>query len=176
MKEKNNTHQQQSGFRTPDNYFENLEAKLAECIFPSSNKDTLQNIPKNSGFHVPSNYFEELESKLSSKITTQKSGKVIRTKFSRNWWYTASAIAAIFILLFMINPFAKQQTSSWDDVELSAMEQYINQGYIDFSEADFSTIMGNDYLVEESSFYNMSTDAVVDYLDQNVEDPTYILE
>ncbi|WP_417886811.1 hypothetical protein [Zunongwangia sp.] len=176
MKNKKIPYHSNSGFKTPTDYFDKLEENLVDTLFTSTKNESLQKIPKESGFKVPKSYFDELETKLLAENITKKSSKVIRPNFNRKKWYAAMAVAAIALIIITINPFKKQDPTSWDDVELSAMEQYIEKGFIDLSKTDFSTLSKDAYLVEESSFNNMNPDAVVDYLDQNVEYATYILE
>ena len=57
------------------------------------------------------------------------------------------------------------------------MENYIDENNIDFSTGEISNyIFQQGYLVDDADFNSVNSDAVMNYLDENVEDPLYILE
>ena len=177
MKTQKNKYNPDSGFKVPENYFGSLEEKLMQRL----NEEKSGNIPvKGSGFTVPEDYFENLENRILSRVTEDKP-KVIKL-FKKEYIFYAAAVAAIFVL--MLGNFfqtSQQQTLGWDDIEISAMENYFddsyNMGYIEWSTSEYSDFIVEDAnIIHEDNFREVDNEAVFDYLDENIEDPTYILE
>ncbi|SFC11641.1 hypothetical protein SAMN04487907_102299 [Zunongwangia mangrovi] len=180
MKEEKIPYHGASGFKVPSGYFDNLEDNLFDKVFNEEKQLEETALPAKAGFKVPNNYFDGLDDVLVKKVETKKTEhqpKVIKGDFKKTLFY-AAAVAAIFIGLYTtIFTLGNKQTASWDDVELSAIESYIDQGYIDLSDTEFSSMIIEDgYIVEESDFTTMSNEAVFEYIDENVENPSYILE
>ncbi len=121
-----------SGFKTPDNYFQNFESSLLSEI-------ALKEQSKSSGFKVPKNYFETFEvSKIDTGSLEKKETKVIPLFSKKNWLYAAS-IAAIGILLISLPDF--NQSVSFSSLDNESIENYI---------------LTNDY--ESSTLNNLITD------------------
>ncbi|MDT0649821.1 hypothetical protein [Autumnicola edwardsiae] len=163
-----------SGLKVPDNYFDDLTSRLMDSIDSDStgNNPLLTEI-ESSGFKVPEGYFENFEVELSPK--EEKETKVIHLFSKRNLYY-ASGVAAIFIAVFstiLLNPSPEY---TWENVELSAIENYLDAGYTDMSPSEITNFLYEGDYVVETNFDNVNSDAVYDYLDENVEDPAYILE
>lgn len=156
MKEKKLEHIKSSGFKTPDNYFESLDAKLLARL---SEKNSLEEI-KSSGFNIPDNYFENLDNTILSQIGEDK--PIIALK-SRETFYYIAGIAASIILLFAI--FINNEPS----VEISAemVEAYFEDSDLNsyelaelLSEAE---LLEDDFIITETNF---SEDNIEDYLIQ----------
>ena len=180
MKEEKIPYHGASGFKVPSGYFDNLEDNLFDKVFNEEKQLEEKALPAKTGFKVPDAYFDGLEDLLVKKVETQQpvnQPKVIKGNFRKTLFY-AAAVAAIFVGLYTtIFTLGNKQTANWDDVELSAIEYYIDQGYIDLSDTEFSNMIIEDgYIVEESDFATMSNEAMFEYIDENVEDPSYILE
>lgn len=106
------------GFKTPEDYFENFEARL----FSNAELNEPKLVTSQSGFLTPDNYFDNLEVKVLSNIENKPS-KVI--SIFRNHWTTASvAVAAsITLLLFLFSNNAEEV--SFNSVETVSIENYI---------------------------------------------------
>lgn len=178
MKPGKSKYTQKSGFEVPENYFGNLEERILGKI----NDDIQAQLPvKDSGFIVPESYFDSLEDKILAK-TDGKKPRVI-SLLKKEYLFYAAAVAAIFTL--MLGDFFKSESeqtiAGWDDIEISAMENYIDDGYdmgyIELSTSDFSEFMltGNQ-LVDQEDFNSVDSEAAFEYIDENIEDPTFILE
>ncbi|WBL20976.1 hypothetical protein [Zunongwangia sp. HRR-M8] len=176
MKEEKIPYRGASGFKVPSGYFENLEEQLFDTVLNEGKQIQEIELPVETGFKVPEAYFDGLEDRLVEKIEP-KQPKLIKVNFRKTLYY-AAAIAAIFVVLYTtFFKLGNEQSASWDDVELSAIEDYIDDGYVDLSDTEFSNMIFEDgYIVEESDFAAMNSDAVFQYIDENVEDPSYILE
>ncbi|MCP9200096.1 hypothetical protein MKO06_09265 [Gramella sp. GC03-9] len=178
MKTNNSKYQDKSGFRVPEDYFESFDARMMDRLKENSSFE----LPDTARpFKVPAGYFDDLESRILDKSRQQPKGRVINL-FRSEYLYYAAAVAAIFIL--MLGNFYKVETTEelgWDDIEISVMENYIDEGYemgyIDLNTFDHSEFISEDgTLIDDSDFENVSTQDALDYLDENLEDPTYILE
>lgn len=175
MKKKFSKYNQDSGFRVPGNYFSDLSSRILNEL------DDTQNIPvAEPGFGLPDDYFENLEQKIFSKIDRPEP-KVVPFYRGKFWTY-AAAVVVIGLLLFA-NLFKSKpsQAVSWDDIEVSVMEDYIDEGYdmgiIDLDTDDYSEFIFDDgKLVDDADFENVNSDAVYDYLEENLDDRADILE
>jgi hypothetical protein len=177
MSKHKSKYSQRSGFNVPKDYFESLEERILHNFDESSlsNVDT-----KNSGFKVPEGYFDGLEEKIFANQSNNKPKLISLVK--KEYLFYAAAVAAIFVMMLGdVFKTESVQSFGWDDVEVSALESYINEGYdmgyFEMNTSDFSDIIfpGNNLIYEED-FEAVDSDAVLEYLDENIEDPTYILD
>lgn len=176
MKTDNPKYNSNSGFKVPENYFRNFEDRLMDKI---NDQDPAQLPVKESGFTVPQGYFNELEDRLLKE--TGKPTKVVKL-FKKEYLFYAAAVAAIFVL--MLGNFFKtepQQNLGWDDVEITDMENYFeedyNMSYMEWNTSEYSDLISDgSKIIHEEDFNTVDSEAVFDYLDENIEDPTYILE
>lgn len=178
MKKNKLSYHSKAGFKVPENYFDDLEARLIDIS--SSSGEALANSEKGKpGFGVPDNYFEQLEEKVLQKVETKrKAGKVISI-LNREVLYYAAAVAAILLIVVPSVLLKPVETSgfSMDTVEISSIEFYINSGYIDFNFNEISSFLTEeDYVVESFNTSNLSDEDVFYYLSEQVEDPNYLLE
>ncbi|MGC1473930.1 MAG: hypothetical protein WA775_15160 [Psychroserpens sp.] len=110
-----------SGFKVPDNYFSEVEARILTDVALREHGDQ-------SGFQIPDAYLKELDDKILAKVSEEKSTKVISTL---NWRQIASvsAIAASLVLMFQIFYSSENNTEqpTFDTLEIGAIENYIDQ-------------------------------------------------
>ncbi|WP_026934622.1 hypothetical protein [Christiangramia echinicola] len=166
-----------SGFKVPEDYFGNLEDKMLDNF---NMQESVELKSTGSGFKVPDGYFDTLEETITSR-TNQQKPRVI-SLFKKEYIFYAAAVIALFALL--LGDFFKSgsnQNIGWDDIELSAMENYIDEGYemgyIDLNSSEYSDFIFNGgQLVQEEDFNSVNSDAVFEYIDENLEDPAFILE
>lgn len=178
MKTNKPKYSENSGFKVPKDYFENFEDRMIRRL----EEQEAVKLPVNeSGFSVPDGYFESLDERILKRTKDNTPTRVINL-FKKEYLFYAAAVAAIFIL--MLGNFFQTESDQpigWDDVEISAMENYIDEGYdmgfIDLNTSDYSEfILKDGKLIDDSDFYSVNSEAVIDYIDENIEDPTYILE
>lgn len=173
MKANKKSYQSKSGFKTPPSYFNGLEEEVCDMISFSETLGT----KKTTGFNTPTGYFEELENGLLDKVGHQQKKPKVRALFSKDLLLYAASIAAIVIALastFYLNP---KTTTSWENVQLSVMEDYIDENNIDFSTSEISNYIFTDgYIVDDSDLSGLNANAMIDYLDENMDDPIYILQ
>jgi len=113
-----------TGFKTPDNYFDAIEDTIMSAI----NQECSLNLSKETGFKTPDNYFGDIEDVIINKIETKNTTKVIPLFSRRNLIY-ASSIAAAVLLLFNLSIFDKEIT--WDSLDIQTVENYILNEDID---------------------------------------------
>ncbi len=165
------------GFSVPSNYFEELDGQLLDMARQTGNDFRLVEEMPSSGFKTPENYFDGLEERILDKVQKDKKQPKVIPLFQKEYWYYAAGIAAIVIALagtLFVNPVAED---SWENVEVSVLESYIDGNNIDFSTTEISTFLFEEGgTVDDASFSEMNSEVMFDYLDENIEDPSFILE
>lgn len=166
-----------SGFKVPDSYFGDFEEKIMRSI---GEKPALENIvfKANSGFTIPDAYFENLERGILQKVEGEKKGGRLISLFNNKKLYYVAAVAAVFVGLVssvFFNPVTEDFTV--EGLELSAIELYIDEGYIDlnFNEISAFSAEGN-YSFDNFNTSGLSDEQVLEYLSDNIEDPNILFE
>lgn len=169
-------YQSKSGFRTPEDYFEGFEARIMGAVVQDNYLTDLKN--KKAGFIVPDAYFENLEIDVLARVETSNEGGKIISFFNTSKYYYAAAVAAVFIGIvstLLFNPVMDEL--SIDAIELSALEDYIDEGNINLNYNEISAFMAEEgYSFDEFNTSGLSDEEVFDYLNENIDDPTFLLE
>lgn len=152
-----------SGFKTPDNYFDGLEDSIMNQI-------KLQDKITDSGFKTPDNYFESLDTIILNKV--EHKPKVISIFSKRNIFY-ASSIAAALILMFSI--FINNDEISFDNLDVVSIENYLSEE--DISTFEFASLLdvadiNSDNFIESE----LSEELLEDYLLENASIEELIIE
>jgi hypothetical protein len=171
MKKEKISYNPKSGFRTPSSYFEGLEDEILDIAKLSENlRDK-----KSAGFTTPKGYFDELEDELLEKAN--KKEHKVRSLFTKETFLYAASIAAIVIAFastFYINP---ETQTSWENLELSVMESYIDDNNINFSTGEISNyIFQQGYIVGDADLNTVDSETMMNYLDENMDNPLYMLD
>lgn len=180
MKKNNLPYHQNSGFKAPDDFFAEFEQEMMEMVNVSEALETPQlDKIKEAGFKVPDGYFDNFEKEFIDS-NLRKPGRVIELFSRKNLLYAAS-VAAIFIGITSTLYFHRQPEASWDNVELSVLEDYLSESYDDglielSNSGTASSLFENSYVVDENDFEEVNPDAAFDYLNENMDDPNYIFE
>lgn len=174
MKNNKLPYHQKPGFKIPENYFENFEEKMMRNV----SRDSVLENKGETGFTVPTGYFDAVENNIFKKIEpAQEKGKLI-SLFTTSKWYYAAAVAAVFIAMvttIYTNPVS--QEFSLSSLELSTLENYIDEGYIDLNFNQLTT-----FLTEEGYTYDniytsgLSEDEVFEYINDNIADHDLFFE
>ena len=168
---------QKPGFKVPNDYFGNFEERIMHSLEQENKSpDLLDTYIGKTGFTLPKGYFESFESQIIDKIETQP-GKVI-SLFSYRKIFYAAAVAAVFIGI-VSTLFFRNSTTVYtiDSIELSALENYIEEGYFDLDFNELSAFMTKDgYSFGDYSTSEFSDEAVYNYIDENIEDPEFLFE
>jgi len=165
------------GFKIPDQYFQDFEDRLMQAVQQENIlPDAMETYPGKPGFSIPQAYFTGLEDRILDKVNLDQP-KVIPL-FSAKKLFYAAAVAAVFIGIFSTLFFRNDSTVfTMDSIELSALENYIEEGYFDLDFNELSAFMTEDGY----SFGNYNTDkfsdeAVYNYINENIEDPELLFE
>jgi hypothetical protein len=158
----------ETGFKTPDNYFDAIEDNIMDAIQQENSGDAA----KETGFKTPEKYFDALEDVIINKIENDNSPKVIALFSKRNLIY-ASSIAAAILLLFNLSIFDKEDP--WNSLENLTLENYIIDEGIDTYE--LAALLSEDYLLEEDFIQQNITDETLEnYLLDNLDFEELIIE
>lgn len=156
-------HIKSTGFKTPDGYFDSLEAKLNARL---ANEERIQDID-NAGFEVPKDYFETLEDKILSQVSEPSKGKVV-TLFSRRNLIYISGVAAAILVAFTI--FFKSDPLTDTPIDDEVVKTYIlDEGISSYELAalftDEEITSFNEEIMEEA----FNDESLEDYLLENTD-------
>lgn len=150
-----------TGFKTPDNYFNAVEDNIMNAIKQESNL----NLSKETGFKTPNNYFDSIEDAVINKIETKTTSKVIPLFSKRNLIY-ASSIAAAILIMFGI--YLNKDNDILEEIEYEIVENYIlNQGISSYDIASLLTeeeLSNINFEIMDEAFNN---EDIEDYLLEN---------
>tara|TARA_R100000935_G_scaffold49945_1_gene75610 strand:+ start:265 stop:729 length:465 start_codon:yes stop_codon:yes gene_type:complete len=153
---------------------QDFEAKLLHGLDIASN---INNTQGQNGFKVPEGYFDTFENEIVAKINSKNSNKKIIKFFSKKRLYYAAAVAAVFITLISTVLFKTPQTNSINTLEYAALEDYLNEEELDLNYNELSNLIYEDgFIIESLNASNFSDDAIIEYLNENVEDSGLIIE
>ena len=145
-----------TGFKTPDNYFNEIEETIYSSLF-------IENLPKEKGFKTPDNYFDKIETSVLSKLSLEKSTntKVISLR-KRVLQYIPAAAAASVLLFIGINYFNTQKIT-FDDITVADVESWYENGYGNTNTDELATVI-NPSDIEEDILSSISDENLEDYL------------
>ena len=165
MKEKKNI-PKQTGFKVPDNYFEDFKVDFSRNEV--ENSSTLETI-KSSGFKTPENYLEDFKVEIPS--AEKKTSKVISINRNKVFTFISTAAAVALFILFIY----KEDTIVPEASELSklAIEDYLEQNEFDFeNEIDYKN---NANLSDFHSQLNtVDNEAILEYLSNNTDMTSFL--
>lgn len=165
MKENKNI----SGFKTPENYFENFEERLFIKISEES-------FPKSAGHSIPDGYFQNLEDRILNKVIhSEKPTKVI-SLFPKKYFGYAAAIAACLIIGFTVFN-TETENTALDSLQLAAIDIYIEDGNLNLDLYDLTSF------IEDEDFFDLNLDdrkfsesVLENYILENIDEETLINE
>lgn len=164
------------GFQVPKDYFEELEDKVMHAVTKEQAMEVAYK--GRPGFDVPEEYFANLDSRIMRKIEEQKEDDKVISIFRTPKYYYAAAVVAVFLGVFstlLFNPSIPEY--SIDGVELSALEEYIDKGYVDLNFNEISAFISEEgEYIENFNISGLNDEDVVDYLNEHVEDPNLLFD
>ncbi|MEO9893134.1 hypothetical protein [Aurantibacter sp.] len=161
MKASNNN----NGFKTPEDYFENLTGKLLSKITEEQSV-----LPKGDGFIAPEGYFDGLQENILRKLDLEKEEtKVIQLNPYRKYYFAAAAVAAAFILFFGLN-FETESSPTFEELAASDIESYFENNDMELSSYELAEVMSFDELdISDILDNQLNDDHIIDYLDDNID-------
>ena len=174
MKKNSSKYQSKSGFKVPENYFEEFEINMMHIL--GEEKDFLRS-KKEKGFTTPANYFDLVEKEILSKTVEQESPSKVISIFRKEYVFKIAAIAAVFIGILSIWFSKPEPEITIDNVEIAEIENYIDKEIIELNFAEISTLISQDGIVLDNlNTSKVNDDAVLEYLMDNVDDPNLLLK
>lgn len=151
-----------TGFKTPDNYFDTLEDRLFTEAKLKANVS-------GSGFVMPEDYLDGLENTILNKVPKVEEPKVISI-FSKRTLVYVSSIAAAILLLFNLSILETKPTT-FDSLDTETVENYILEEDIGSYEINTS-LTEDDFYVDNFSEVTIDDESFEDYIlnDVNLED------
>ena len=145
-----------TGFSTPDNYFQEVEENLSSISFITS-------LPKEKTFTTPDNYFVSVNDSILEKLAPKKNKdvKIISLK-ERFLQYIPMAAAASVLLFIGINYFSTQKTT-FDDITITDIESWFENGYGETYTEELATAI-NTSDIEDDLFASISDESLENYL------------
>lgn len=132
-----------SGFKTPEDYFLNMEDKIMSQIL-------LDEKVNKTVFKIPDNYFESLEERIINQVSEKQEAKVI-SLFSKPTLITITSVAAAIVLLFNLNIFDKN--ISFETLNTVDLENYVSNQEFETLELEVEIIEDIDisaFILKES--------------------------
>ena len=150
----------ETGFKTPNNYFDSLEENLMERLQAT---ESISDVEK-PGFIVPEGYFKSIDVEIFN--TLEKEETPVISLLSRKPLYYIAGIAASIILIlaiFINKPFE-------DEISIEMVETYLEDRDLSSYELaellSDSNLLEDDFIITETSF---EEDNLESYLLENSE-------
>ncbi len=158
------------GFTTPNNYFESFEEHLSAKLSSDS-------LPEKTGFKVPDDYFEQLEESIIQRVEALDEKPKARSLFTARYFTYAASIAASVVLIVSIMNSNSSPVGSIDDIEITSISEYIDDGNIDIDTYDVVALLQEDEIVTmdtENQFF--SEESLEEYLLETLDESTLLIE
>lgn len=152
-----------SGFKIPQEYFEQFDERLLYRMGE-------EKFPKHTGFKVPENYFDGLEIRiLDAKNIPKQPTKVISLFDPENFKYFATVAACLLIGVFIfIN---SMDRSTDDDIELTMLDKYIEEGNLNLDLYELSAYFeADDIPLKELGNQTINQTILENYLLENSDE------
>ncbi len=152
-----------SGFKVPDGYFGEFQARMAERLKASENGI----LPKEAGFRVPDAYFDTFGERLQQRLEPPRG----RT---RNLWTGylgwAAAAAAGIALALSLWPASAPEGPAFGDLGRNEIESYLEIRYEDLSSYEIAESLPLENLAMGDLLEGASMETqILDYLDRENE-------
>lgn len=159
---KNSLHnKQETGFKTPQDYFNAFEDDLKIKI-------ATEQFPKKAGFNTPEGYFDSIDAK--NLIPQNEKGKVI----SLLSWKSVSLVASIAaVLIILFNLKNTNDNLNFETLETAQIENYLIDEQVDLEEL---AMMLPEETLTLYTFLELEQENVEDYLMENASIENLIIE
>lgn len=156
-------------FKTPEGYFDSFHERLMDKIDQEEASPEGSIIPKTDGFGVPKEYFKDLPEKILSKID-QKETKVVQLKSYKKFYYSAAAVAAIFLVIFGLT-WETSTSIAFEDLASAEIDAYLDTTDLGFTSYELAEVVAVDEITFNDVLENqLEEEKILEYLDENVED------
>lgn len=162
MSRNKNIHENRSGFKVPEDYFNTLENSLM-------NQLKSETLAKKSGFKVPEDYFSDFELKTP---TEENSSKVIQLKDWSKWVAAAAIVAFAVIGALYIDSMSPNKNLQFSDLDNDMIERYLDfnletpEDYIDFENTTVKKLV-------DENITTLNDQDIIEYLNDNLDDQDF---
>jgi len=140
----------ETGFQSPESYFDTFDERLFKKIEAQEDMASVSD----SGYKTPDNYFDTFDDKLQARLKNEESSKTIKLLTWRNAVYI-SGIAACIVL--MLTVFLKSDDNvNINQVETASIEDYLNDE--DMNIYDIASLLNENDLSLDDFVANTITD------------------
>jgi hypothetical protein len=160
MKEDKLNNITETGFKTPDYYFDSLEENLMQRLQETKFISDVEE----PGFTVPEGYFKSIDGEIFNKLEKEET-PVISLSSKKPLYYIAGIAASIVLILaiFINKPFE-------DEISIEMVETYLEDRDLSSYELaellSDSDLLEDDFIITETSF---KEDNLESYLLENSE-------
>jgi hypothetical protein len=159
-----------SGFKVPENYFDNFEKRIFNKIEPET-------LPKETGFKAPDGYFDSLEDTLLQRLNAEEKPQKVISLNSRETWIYLTAIAACLAIIVSMLIRDESIVKQLDSLKTASIENYIEEGYLDLESYEVLALLDDEDLTNmnfESDIF--SEELLENYLLENSIEETLLIE
>lgn len=150
----------ETGFKTPDGYFETFESRLMKKMTIQKEMDGV----KNTGFTVPPHYFEHVAESIKEKIATEPKSKLKYLTLYKNAGIISGIAAALLLMLAILTK--SSDTLSMNQIETASIENYLNDANL--STYDIASFLNeNDLELDHFVISSFSEESLENYLLNN---------
>lgn len=160
-----------TGFKVPDNYFGDFEARMMDLV----NIKGDDKISSPNPFKVPEGYFNSFEERVTKRLNEEeKQPKVISLLTNRYFSY-AAGFAAVIAVIFSLQFFDRSRSTGYEDLEITAVENYLLEKLDLTTPEESHLIKEDDFSFATPVTADLNQEAVFEYLNENTEDPSLLL-
>lgn len=158
------------GFKVPEGYFESFEARMMDRIGQETRLPSAK-----QPFSVPENYFEGFETRMLKRIKQEpQKGRVIPL-FGKKMLSYVAGIAAVLAVLFTSGLMNPAQKATFEDLDMLAVENYLFETLDLTNPEETPMIDQKEFSFAQGVDSNIDHEAVLEYLNENVEEPAILL-
>lgn len=174
MKKKGLSYQDQAGFKVPEGYFQEFEARMMEKIASEKMEEPAPENP----FKVPEDYFDNFQDNMMQRLKNdglvEKEVKVVPLGRRKMWSYVAG-IAAVLAVVFSSVVLKDSRQATFDELDVLAVENYILESFEFESTTETPLFEANEIEFAISSNPEIEREALLEYLKENIEEPALLL-
>lgn len=177
MKKNKLPYNQKHPFKVPENYFGSLEDRIMDKVTSVQDQDQDVKLPGDraeAGFKVPENYFENFEDRLMAKIDNKPKQSKVISLLNRESFYYVAGTAAVFVAIITTLFTNPAQPIGFEDLDVVSIEGYLHET-LEFSTTDVSQYFNEgEFSFAPSGRSDVDQEAVIEYLNENVEEPSIL--
>lgn len=171
MKQNHLPHKASSGFKIPQNYLGDFEDRMLHLAGMTNNNTGKSSSP----FRKPEDYFEHFEDRLYQRLSEENHQSKVISLIANRYFSYAAGFGAVIAVIFSLQFFDQSKTTGYDDLEITAVENYLLEKLDLTTPEESHFIKEGDFSFATPSNSNLNHEAVLDYLNESTEDPSLLL-